>query len=168
MKDKHRFPLIFYFSVCFLFLGLQAMQLISIHASSPDFMLILTIIFSLFLGSFRGELIAFTLGVLLDVMSGGLFGQNAFFFTLAAACSGLFRRAVKMPSIIVFYLYLILTTCFKYLCYVLFNYLVYKTNLLDISFLLKIPGEILFNIFVGTFVYVLFARIDSRENYEWF
>ncbi|MGL5721276.1 MAG: rod shape-determining protein MreD [Brevinema sp.] len=168
MKDKRRYPIVFYAFISLFLLAVQSVQLITVYTFNPDFLLILTVIFSLFLGAFRGEIIAFFLGMSLDVMSGGLFGLNTFIFVFIAAFSELFRKAVKMPSLIVFFFYLSLMTFLKYVFYALFFLIVEQTNLVDLGYLFKVPGEILLNLFAGLLIYIIFARVDNRENYEWY
>lgn len=168
MKDKRRYPAILYILICAFLLAVQAVDVISIHTFSPDFILILTIIFSFFLGCFRGQIVAFILGLLLDSMSGGIFGLNAFVMVTVAACSWGFLRAVKMPSIIVYVLYLMVATVAKYFLFFLFYILMDRINLADFGYLVQIPGEIILNLSAGILIYILFARIDNRENYEWF
>ena len=167
MESKYLFSFFYFFLV--VFLGLcQSFQVISIRSVSPDFLLLLTIIYALSRGSFKGEILGFFMGLILDLMSGALFGLNAFVFTLAGACAIPFQKIAKLPNIIVFILYIIIVTIIKYVLYHVFFMIYQDTLLFDFYFFLKIPGEILINIVFGSILYIVCARFDKRENYEWF
>ena len=163
----------YFFSILYLFLGvslglMQSFQVISIGSVSPDFLLLLTIVYALSRGSFKGEILGFFLGLILDLMSGALFGLNAFVFTLVGACATPFQKIAKLPNIIVFILYIILITIVKYILYYVFFMIYRETSLFDFYFFLKIPGEILINIIFGSILYIICARFDIREKYEWY
>ena len=167
MESKYLFS--FFYVFLSLSLGLlQSFQMISIGSVSPDFLLLLTIIYALSRGSFKGEILGFSMGLLLDLMSGALFGLNAFIFTLVGFCAIPFQKIAKLPNIIVFILYIIIVTTSKYVLYHVFFIIYENTFLFDFYFFLKIPGEILINILFGSVLYIVCARFDKRENYEWF
>lgn len=168
MKDNRIFSIGAYTLLVLFLLAMQSIQLFSIGGIYPDFIMILTIIFALSRGSFFGEIFGFFVGFALDLMSGSLFGLNAFIFTLLGSFVTLFQKAVKVSSIIVYVLYLIFATIIKYLLYAIFSSLYQGTKLFDVYFIFKIPGEILINIFIGLFLYIFIARCDPRDNYEWF
>ncbi|MGL4388477.1 MAG: rod shape-determining protein MreD [Brevinema sp.] len=168
MKDNKALSLTIYISAIVFLLSVQSIQSFSIAGVYPDFMLIMTIIFALSRGSFFGEIFGFFVGFALDLMSGTLFGLNAFVFTLIGALATPFQKAVKVSSIIVYIFYLIFSTATKYSLFSLFYSLYEETNLLDLYFLLKIPSEIIMNIVIGIVFYILAARIHSRDNYDWF
>ena len=167
MESKYLFSFFYVFLSVFLGL-LQSFQMISIGSVSPDFLLLLTIIYALSRGSFKGEILGFSMGLLLDLMSGALFGLNAFIFTLVGFCAIPFQKIAKLPNIIVFILYIIIVTTSKYVLYHVFFIIYENTFLFDFYFFLKIPGEILINILFGSVLYIVCARFDKRENYEWF
>lgn len=163
----------FLISFSYLFLGvflglLQSFQVISIGSVAPDFLLLLTIIYALSRGSFKGEILGFFMGLVLDLMSGALFGLNAFIFTLTGVFAIPFQKIVKLPNIIVFVLYIIIVTIMKYVLYHVFFVIYEDTLLFDFYFFLKIPGEIVINIVFGSILYIICASLDKRENYEWF
>lgn len=154
--------------ISIIFLLCQSFQVISIASVYPDFLLLLTVIYSISHGSFKGEIYGFFMGFSLDLMSGALFGLNAFIFTFFGAFTSLFQKAMKLPNVIVFVFYLIICTILKYFLYHLFFVIFHSTSLFDWYFFLKIPAEILINIFFGIILYIICARFDGRENYEWF
>ncbi len=166
--DSRSLATLFYWVLGVILWVMQAFQVISIFNIYPDFLLLLSIIFSFSRGSFKGEIFAFLMGMLLDLMSGALFGLNAFIFTLAGACATPFQRLAKLPNFIVFVFYTIIVTVVKYVLYHIFFAIYQETHLLDFYFFLKIPGELVINMVFGVVLYILCASIDARENYEWF
>ena len=167
MESKFSFS--FFYLFLSVFLGLcQSFQVVFIGSISPDFFLLLTIIYALSRGSFKGEILGFSMGLILDLMSGALFGLNAFVFTLIGAFAIPFQKIAKLPNIIVFILYITIVTIIKYVLYHVFFVMYEDTFLFDFYFFLKIPGEILINIIFGSILYIICARFDKRENYEWF
>ena len=167
MESKFLFSFFYVFLSVFLGL-LQSFQVISIGSVSPDFLLLLTIIYALSRGSFKGEILGFFMGLTLDLMSGALFGLNTFVFTLVGACAVPFQKIAKLPNIIVFIIYIIIVTTIKYILYHMFFIIYEDSFLFDFYFFLKIPGEIVINIVFGSILYIICARFDKRENYEWF
>ncbi len=154
--------------ICTVVTLMQAFQVISLGSTHPDFMMLMTIIYAFSRGSFKGEIFGFAMGMLLDLLSGALFGINAFVFTLLGALSQSFQKIAKLPNFIVFVLYVVSATILKYILYHIF-FVIYKdTGLLDLYFFIKIPAEILINLVFGVILYILCSMFDSRENYEWF
>ncbi|MGL4393754.1 MAG: rod shape-determining protein MreD [Brevinema sp.] len=168
MRDNQALSFSIYGFVIVFLLAIQSIQAFSIGGVYPDFMLLMTIIVALSRGSFKGEIFGFFVGFALDLMSGTLFGINAFIFTLLGALATPFQKAVKVASIIVFIFYLIFATSVKYILYSIFYNIYEGTELLDFYFVLKIPSEIMINIFIGVILYIIAARFHSRDNYDWF
>lgn len=168
MKDSRIKIPMFYGVVSIFLFTIQSVQLISIGTIYPDFILILTIIYALSRGSFKGELFGFTMGVLLDLMSGALFGLNAFILTFVGFGIDYFQKIAKLPNVIVFIFYIIVSTFIKYVLYHILFVIYEDIALLDLYFFLKIPGEILINILFGVILYIICSRFDLRDNYEWF
>ncbi|MGL4676090.1 MAG: rod shape-determining protein MreD [Brevinema sp.] len=168
MGDSKIYFSFFYLSMSIVLLMVQGMQGISIFSVYPDFLLLLTIIFSFSRDSFKGEIFGFIFGILLDLMSGALFGLNAFIFTLTGACTDSFRKIAKLPNLIVFIFYIIFVTAIKYVLYHIFFFIYQGTLLVDFYFILKIPSEIFINLIFGIILYIICARFDVRDNYEWF
>ncbi|MGL4367977.1 MAG: rod shape-determining protein MreD [Brevinemataceae bacterium] len=166
MKTEKQILLYLFFSI--IFLAIQSMQLISINGVYPDLIMILVLIYSFSRGSFKGLWFCFFMGLMLDTMSGSLFGLNAFIFTFLGSFSSIFRKAVKLANIVVYILYVIFATFVKYILYALFLKIYNNVQLFDWLFVLKIPSESVINIVFGICLYIIFARFDSRENYEWF
>ncbi len=168
MTDSKINSTVFYWILGLLLWIMQAFQVVSMFSIYPDFLLLLTIIVSFSKGSFKGEIFAFCMGMLLDLMSGALFGLNAFIFTAVGASANAFQKIAKLPNFIVFIFYTILVTIIKYVLYHVFFIIYQDTSLLDFYFFLKIPGETLINVVFGIILYIICASIDVRENYEWF
>jgi len=158
----------FYFFSSILLLLIQSVQLFNIFGIRPDLVMLFMIIYTFSHGSFKGMIFGFILGFLLDLMSGILFGLNAFIFTLLASFITIFQRTVKLANILVFIFYIIIATTMKYLLYTVFYNLYEDIQLLDWYFILKIPGEIVINIIFSIFLYIITARFDTRDEYEWF
>ncbi|MGL5956046.1 MAG: rod shape-determining protein MreD [Brevinema sp.] len=168
MRDSKTYFSFFYLMMSFILLMVQGFQVISVFSVYPDLLLLLTIIFAFSRDSFKGEIFGFIFGMLLDLMSGALFGLNAFIFTVTGVCADPFRKIAKLPSLIVFIFYIIVITMVKYILYHIFFFIYEGTALGDFYFFLKIPSEVLINLIFGIILYIICARFDIRDDYEWF
>lgn len=166
MKDKQ--IVLFYPLMSLFLLAIQSMQLFSIYGIRPDMIMLFVIIYTFARNPFKGELFGFVLGLMLDLMSGVLFGLNAFIFTLLGSFITIFQKTVKLANVMVFIIYIVISTIIKYLLYTIFYKIYEDVQLVDWYFIFKIPGEIIINIIFGLILYLITARFDSREEYEWF
>lgn len=81
-------------AVCFLILQTSIFPLFSISGVRPDLLLLATVGYSLVAGRKRGLLFGFFLGLLQDVLSGGLFGINGFIKGFVGYVTGVLRQQI--------------------------------------------------------------------------
>jgi len=77
-----------------LFQSMNLYTYISIRGVSPDFLLIGVVSVAFFVGALPGEIIGFATGFIVDIISGGLLGLSAFFYTAAGFSVGLIGEKV--------------------------------------------------------------------------
>jgi len=63
---------------------------------APDLILILVVFFTLNTGQLKGTIMGFTVGLLFDILSGGIIGSAAFSKTLCGFLTGYFYNENKM------------------------------------------------------------------------
>jgi len=87
-----------------LFIFLQSSPL-SVHLAlwgvSPDFLLITVSLAAFLLGPVPGQIIGFTAGLVVDIISGGLLGISAFTFTIIGFGVGIVGQKVYGNSILI-------------------------------------------------------------------
>lgn len=168
MTNELIYTTFLYFLILVFLLSLQSLQVFSIGLANPDLVMVFVLIYVFSRGAFKGEIFAFFVGMILDIMSGGLLGLNAFVFTTLSFLSTSFQRMVKITNLVVFLVYMIVATVLKYFIYHVFLHIYQGIGIFDWYLLLKIPGEIFLNVITGLILYILISRFDRYADYEWF
>lgn len=86
-------------AVCFLILQISVFPLLSISGVRPDLILLATVGYSLTAGRRKGLLFGFFLGLLQDVLSGGLFGTNGLIKGFVGYVVGVLRQQIADRSL---------------------------------------------------------------------
>lgn len=145
-------------------LAIQSTNGLAIGKIQPDLMLLLVLLFSFSLGEFKGQIFAFFMGLLLDAMSGGLFGVNAFIFTLLAWFTTLYRKYIQAADIAAFLLYITFGVIVKYLLTALFYWLFKQGGILDGRYLLQMFLEIIYDLVVGSILFYITPALFQRKS----
>ena len=120
--------------------------MLAIFDINPDFILIITILNSLFYGEYYGILFGFGVGIIEDAMSGTLFGLNAFILTLVSGLLTIYKKYILMSDVLSFLIYVILATVLKYILFIFFYPDFQRTMLMNWLIILKLAGEIAYNL----------------------
>jgi rod shape-determining protein MreD len=96
MIKKFIIPVILFIPLALL--QLTVVPFISYQNISPDLLIILIVYYTLLNGQLFGTILGFLLGILFDLVSGGLLGSSAFAYTLAAFIAGYFYNEKKINS----------------------------------------------------------------------
>jgi rod shape-determining protein MreD len=96
MIKKFIIPVILFIPLALL--QLTVVPFISYQNISPDLLIILIVYYTLLNGQLFGTILGFLLGILFDLVSGGLLGSSAFAYTLAAFITGYFYNEKKINS----------------------------------------------------------------------
>ncbi len=155
---------IVYGVVITLLLAVQASNVLAIRGVFPDFMLILVLLHSIYFGEFKGILFGFGIGIVEDALSGSLFGLNAFVLSFLAWFTNFYKKYIQVSDIVAFLLYVTVATIIKYVLYALFNWIFQKTGFFDGYFILKLLGEIGYNIAAGALIYFTTSKLYQREE----
>ncbi len=67
---------------------------ITVRDVGPDFLMIIVVAISFFLGSVSGEIFGFITGIIADIISGGLLGLSAFTYTVIGYGVGLLGNKI--------------------------------------------------------------------------
>lgn len=88
----------FFFLICTFILivtfQISFLWYISFLDVVPDILLILVVWFSLWKGPLKGEIMGFSVGIVKDAFSIGIFGANALFLTCAGLFVGLLKKKI--------------------------------------------------------------------------
>lgn len=88
MNFKTFYPYILFIPVAFIQVTFASM--LSFDNITPDFVVILLVLFTLKRGQFNGTVLGFSYGLLFDLISGGLIGSAAFSKTVSGFIAGYF------------------------------------------------------------------------------
>lgn len=143
-------------------LSIQSSSILSLFDIAPDLILILTLIHSLYFGGYKGMFFGFFIGLALDSMSGTILGINSFVFTFISWFLDFYRKYVFVSDIFSFSLFLIIATFIKYVFYVLF-YWIFQIELLGWYLLLKLAGEIFYNVIIGVLAFFLLPYLYRKK-----
>lgn len=164
MKNRKLLRYIVYGLVVFILLSIQSSNIISVLDISPDLMLILVIIHSFHYGELNGEIFGFITGLLEDAMSGTLFGINAFILTAIGFLTSIYKKYIFVSDVISFLIYVMIATIVKYILYIVFSLVFGQGNYLGWMTILKMLGEIVFNLLVGALFFYLSPFLYKKEE----
>ena len=143
-----------YAGVGFLLIVIQVLvsRFLSIAGVSPDFLLIFLVWLTIREGQFVGETAGFTLGIVLDVLSGGILGAHALSKTIACFLMGFFYNAERTEQNIRNWPFLLLTLLGAVVNNFLYYFLITRGS--EISF-----GEFTFRYGAVGALYTVFIAI---------
>ncbi|MGC8770008.1 MAG: rod shape-determining protein MreD [Brevinematia bacterium] len=162
MKNQFLFYLK-YAVIIIIFVALQASNVLAIFDISPDIILIVVILHTLYFGDYPGMFFGFFMGLFIDSMSGTLLGTNAFVFTFLSSFLGLYRKYIFVSDLFSFVIFIIIATIIKYALYSIL-YLIFEIELFNFYLLIKLAGEIFYNSFVSLPLFFLMPFIYRRKN----
>jgi rod shape-determining protein MreD len=129
-------------------------------------MLIMIILHSIHFGEMKGEIFGFSMGILIDTMSGGIFGLSAFVYAFLAWFVGVYKKYIQVSEVVSFILYMVIATIIKYILYAIFYLIFSKTGLLDWGFILKMLGEAIYTSAFAALFFFISPFIYKREEVE--
>jgi rod shape-determining protein MreD len=164
MRKKSFLRYIVYGLVVFILLSIQSSNLISLFDITPDMVLILVIIHSFHYGEVKGEIFGFVVGILEDAMSGTLFGLNAFILTLIGFLTSVYKKYIFVSDVISFLIYVMIATIIKYVLFIVFSLIFGQGNYLSWMTVLKLLGEIVYNLLIGAVFFYLSPVLYKKEE----
>ena len=157
---------IIYGVIIAVILSIQATQLFQILTVFPDMILIIVILHSIHFGETKGEIFGFAMGLLVDTMSGGIFGLSAFVYAFLAWFVSVYKKYIQVSEVVSFILYMVIATIIKYILYAIFYLIFSRTGLLDWGFILKMLGEAVYTSAFAAFFFLVSPFIFKREEVE--
>lgn len=155
---------IIYGLIVFVLLSLQMSNVIALLEINPDIMLVLAILHALYYGEQNGTIFGFGIGLLEDVLSGTLFGMNAFILSLVSFLTGVYKKYIFVSDIVAFLIYIVLATIVKYILYIVFFSIFQKTDFLNGMLFLKLAGEIAYNVIIGIIFFLAAPKLYKRDE----
>lgn len=155
---------ILYGVIVFILMALQTSNILAVFEINPDFLLLIVILHSIHYGEYKGELFGFTIGILEDAFSGTLFGLNAFILTFISWFTGIYKKYIFVSDNVSFLIYVIVATILKYLFYILFYWIFNRSDLLSWYILLKLCGEIAYNVIIGLLFFYLAPMVYKKQD----
>ncbi|MGC8764566.1 MAG: rod shape-determining protein MreD [Brevinematia bacterium] len=146
-----------------LLLSIQSTSFLSIFDIAPDLILILTLIHNLYFGGYKGMFFGFFMGIAVDSMSGIPLGLNSFVLTFISWFLDFYRKYIFVSDIFSFSLFIIIATIMKYALYILF-YWIFRIEILGWYLLLKLAGEIFYNVIIGIPMFFLLPYIFRKRS----
>ncbi len=146
-----------------ILLSIQSSTILSLFDIAPDLILILILIHNLYFGTYKSMYFGFFMGLAVDSMSGTLLGLNSFVFTFLSWFLDFYRKYIFVSDIFSFSIFLIIATVIKYVLYILL-YLIFQIDLLGWYILLKLGGEIIYNILMGIPMFFLLPFLFRKKS----
>lgn len=156
------------FKIALLVFGGLVLQIaliarVSVFGSKPDFPLALIVVVALLKGPFHGELVGFVSGSLIDLLSGGPLGIQAFSRTVIGYCAGFVRGRFYSENLITQAVSgFVATLASKIITSVHLSLLSTDTQFLRISFLGLVLVALINSIFVVIIFWILKKLIKDE------
>ena len=145
-----------------LFAAVQTTWIHSIELFNvvPNIFLVYIIVASCFCGKLEGAVVGFVFGMLLDMLSGEVWGVYALFgmilgFSVANFCEKLFGQKNVVLTLILSFV----CTCFLEFVYYLICYASLENISLKYAFLWVVLPESIYNTIIAVPIYLLFRKI---------
>lgn len=165
MKKNIRTYLVFGIVIAVL-LSIQLSYVISFppNVINPDLLMILCVLHSINKGEYKGEIFGFFVGLLQDTFSGEVFGFNAFILTFICWFTSIYRKYIFVSDIVAYLIYLAIATILKYILFCILSLIFKGSWILDWLLLLKMFGEIVYNILIGALFYYISPFLYKKEE----
>ncbi|OHD54132.1 MAG: rod shape-determining protein MreD [Spirochaetes bacterium GWF1_51_8] len=157
---------IIYGVIIAILLSIQTTQIFAIVTVIPDMIMIVVILHSIYFGETKGVIFGFFMGLLVDTMSGGLFGLSAFVYVFIAWFVAVYKKYIQASEIVGFIIYIVVATLLKYIFFTIFYLIFQKAGLLDINFFLKMLGEAVYTSAFAALFFFGSPLLYKREEVE--
>ena len=146
-----------------ILIALQSSAILSIFEVNPDLILILTLLFNLEFGEYKGMFFGFIVGLIEDSVSSVFLGLNSFVLTFLSWFLSFYKKYIFVSDIFSFSIFLTISTIIKYVLYIFF-YWIFHTELLGWFLIVRLAGEIIYNLLFGAGMYLLIPFILKRKS----
>lgn len=145
-----------------IIVSIQSSSILSIFEIHPDLILIVAILFNLKFGDYKGMWFGFLMGLLEDTLTSTFLGLNSFVLTFLSWFLSFYKSYIFVNDLFSFSLFLILFTVVKYCIYMVF-YLIFHREFLEWFLIIKLSGEILYNLICGALLYIIAPFFFRRK-----
>jgi len=145
-----------------IFQSLNVYSHVSIKRVSPDFLLVGIACISFFLGPLPGEVIGFIIGIVVDIISGGLLGISAFLYTILGFGFGTIGEKVFESYLFISVLTLFMATLVKALILAMLAIVFLKPGYFGFFKNGRIFLEAVFNGTVAPLFFFLVSKIERK------
>jgi rod shape-determining protein MreD len=137
-------------------------EYVEIFNSKPNIILVFAILYALIRGYNEGATVGFFSGLILDVISGKVFGLNALLFMYTCILVGKFNKTFFKDSYFVAILFTSVFTLIYQSVFYFLNYFIWgQTNLIFVYFNIIIP-EVIYNSIVAIPIYAIMIRLNNK------
>jgi rod shape-determining protein MreD len=135
---------------------------LAIGGVSPDFILIAISLAAFILGPIPGQIIGFGVGLIVDIISGGLLGISAFTFSIIGYAVGLVGRKVYGNNILITITILFVVTLLKASVFSMLAAIFLKPGYFGYFSHGKIFLEAVLNSIAAPVLFVIITKIEGR------
>lgn len=133
-----------------------------IKGVSPDFLLVAISLAAFILGPIPGQIMGFTVGLIIDIISGGLLGISAFTFSIIGYAVGLVGKKVYGNNILITITILFVVTLVKATVLSMLAAIFLKPGYFGYFSQGKIFLEAVLNSLIAPIMFVMIRKIEGR------
>ena len=135
---------------------------IKINGVSADFILLIIMSISFFIGPLVGEIIGFLTGLVVDIISGGLLGLSAFTYTILGYGSGYFGKRIYSNYYIISIFVVFIATFIKAIILALMGAIFIKAGYFGFFTHGRIFLEAIFNSLLAPLFFLIILKIEEK------
>ena len=135
---------------------------VAIRGVSPDFLLVAISLAAFILGPIPGQIIGFAVGLIIDIISGGLLGISAFTFSIIGYGVGVVGQKVYGKNILITITILFVVTLIKASILSMLAAIFLKPGYFGYFSQGRIFLEAVFNSLIAPILYIIITKIEGR------
>jgi len=160
MKRYSLYTILLAFSIVFQSTFLY--DSIKINGISADFIFLMVLSISFFLGPLEGEIIGFITGLIVDIISGGLLGLSSFTYTLLGYGAGYFGKRIYSNYYIISIFVIFISTFLKAIIISIMGAIFIKPGYFGFFTHGRIFLEAILNSVVAPLFFLIVSKIEEK------
>lgn len=157
-----RYVLIFLMVVLGFTIQTTIIRYIEVFNTKPNIILVIVILYALIRGKHEGSIIGFLSGVIVDVISGRVFGAHALLFMYICILVGTFNKRFFKDSFFVAVLFISVFTFLYQSVFYFFNFFIWDETNIKFVYSNIIFPEMIYNSIMAIPIYAIMVRINNR------
>ena len=135
---------------------------IKINGVGADFLLVIVVSISFFIGPLRGEIIGFITGFVVDIISGGLLGISSFAYTVLGYGSGYFGRRIYSNYYVISVFIVFISTFVKAIILTLIGAIFIKPGYFGFFTHGRVFLEAILNSILAPLFFLIISKIEEK------